>query len=142
MMFSPYQIAIIYSDSTAEAIAIEKNKTEFSGQNVKIKFDIADDGAVTPKLYALNDIKLSLVQIMFRMPEEALGEDLYYYYAAFTTNDITSVFKHSERPRNNMKDVFVAKNTKTGVNMNIGLLTAHRFYTCIPFATSLFSRSY
>lgn len=142
MMFSPNQIAIIYSDSNAEAIAIEKNKTEFSGQNVKVTFDIADDGAVTPKLCALKDIKLSLVQIMFNIPKEALGEDLYYYYAAFTTNDITSVFKHSERPRNNMKDIFVAKNTKTGINMNIGLLTAHRFYTCLPLDNDLVEIQY
>lgn len=131
-MFVPHLIEIIYSNSPAEAIAIEEGKTEFVGQKVKIKFDTADDGAVTPTLCVLKDTQISLVQIIFNIPEEAKGEDLYYYGAGFTTNDTTSVYKHAERPIQNMKDVLVARNTKTGACLNVGLLTAHRFYACVP----------
>ena len=80
-MFTPHLIEIIYTNAPAEAIAIEENKTEFVGQGVKVKFDVSDDGVVTPRLYALKDVQLSLVQIIFNIPEEAKGEDLYYYGA-------------------------------------------------------------
>ena len=131
-MFTPHLIEIIYTNAPAEAIAIEENKTEFVGQGVKVRLDVSDDGVVTPTLYALKDVQLSLVQIIFNIPEEAKGEDLYYYGAGFTTNDTTSVYKHAEHPIQNMKDVLVAKNTATGANLNVGLITAHRFYACVP----------
>jgi alpha-galactosidase len=77
------------------------------------------------------------VNIDFILPEEAIGEDLYYYYAAITTNDITSVFKHSLRPQNAMKDYFVAKNTALNANFNVGLVTAHRIFSMIKIIQNL-----
>ena len=128
IMFAPNLIEIIYSNAPAEAIAIEEGKTEFVGQKVKIKFDTADDGAVIPTLYTLQDAQISLVQIIFNIPEEAKGEDLYYYGAGFTTNDTTSVYKHAERPIQNMKDVLVAKNTEKAAEMDYSTSAAFYVY--------------
>lgn len=129
MGFSPSKIRIAYSDATMESIAITNN--EFIGERITVSLNINGDGAVTPLIYALEDITPSYINFDFQLPKEALGDDLYYYYAAFTTNDITSVFKHSLKPKNDMKDLFVAKNTANGTNFNIGLLTAHRFFSIL-----------
>ena len=131
MIFSPFQIRIAYNDSTIELVEIKNNETFFETANTRITFETDKDGVITPTLEALNDICPNYLNIEFKIPENALGDDLYYYYSAFTTNDITSVFQHKIKPKNDMKDLFVAKNKANRFNMNIGILTGKRFFTII-----------
>ena len=122
MDFLPNRIRVNFGNSVTESIEIG-GKSEVSCPKLKLTFKVSDDGVITPVIRALEDIAPEWLNIEFDIPEEALGDELYYYYAAFTTNDITSVFKHSIKPKNDMKDVFVAKNTAKNLNMNIGLRT-------------------
>lgn len=101
--------------------------------------NIGENGIVTPVITALEDIKPGYMNIEFNIPHDVLGDDLYYYNAAFTTNDITSVFQHKLKPKNDMKDVFLAKNIDNGLNINIGLLTAHRVFSIIRLADNIVS---
>ena len=44
--------------------------------------EIDAEGVITPYITALEDIFPDSVNVDFILPEEAIGEDLYYYYAA------------------------------------------------------------
>lgn len=137
MRFAPDQISIVYEDSTAEIFKIADNGPQGTSKMAEITFKIDDSGVVTPYVTALEDITPQSINIDFFLPEEALGDDLYYYYAAITTNDITSVFKHSLRPENAMKDFIVAKNKALNVNFNVGLVTAHRIFCLVKIVKNL-----
>ena len=131
MIFSPCRLRIVFADSTEEIICISNSTNEFVGTKVKITFDIDSNQVITPTFTALQTIKPRYMNVEFDIPAEVLGDDLYYYYATFTTNDIASVFKHTQKPKNDMKDLFVAKNIASGINLNIGLITAHRFFALL-----------
>lgn len=131
MNFAPFQIRVVFDDNNSEIIELKNNEHSFEGQKIRLLFNTNAQGVVSPVLEALDDFCPNYLSIDFKIPENALGDELYYYYAAFTTNDITSIFQHIQKPKNDMKDVFLAKNKATGININIGLLTAHRFFTII-----------
>lgn len=141
MYFTPDQIRVVFSDSSEEILKKCDNST-YLGLKMKVDFQIDDTDVITPVITAFDDIDPKYMNIEFNIPEEAVGEDLYYYYAAFTTNDITSVFKHTVKPKNDMKDLFVAKNTASGVNLNIGIITAHRFFTIIRLTNDIVAVHY
>lgn len=141
MNFSPNRIRINYGSSEIELTDIKcPNKVDC--QKLQLTFDINDDGVITPTIFALEDINPEWLNIEFDISEDALGKDLYYYYAAFTTNDITSVFKHTEKPKNDMKDLFVAKNTVKNINMNIGLITGQRIFALMRLDGNVISVHY
>ena len=128
MEFAPNRIRIVYDSNSSEIITVFENGIAL-GERVKISLNSDENGIVTPTLTALEDITPGYVNIEFKIPEDALGDNLYYYYATFTTNDIASVFQHKQKPKTDMKDLFMAKNIASGANFNIGLLTAHRFFS-------------
>ena len=142
MKFAPDQISVVYEGTNAEIFKTDGNMLEGTSQKVKIALEIDNEGIVTPYITALEDICPESVNVDFILPEEALGEDLYYYYAAITTNDITSVFKHSIRPQNSMKDFFVAKNKALNANFNVGLVTAHRIFSVVKIIKNLVTVSF
>ena len=139
MKFAPDRIKILYDDGAVEYLAVSSEKAELFGERVTVTFTADENGAITPTIKALTDIKPGYLNVEFDIPEEILGEDFYYYYSAFTTNDIASVMKHSDRPKNDMKDVFVAKNTAKGANINIGILTAHRIFSIMRLENNIIS---
>lgn len=141
MNFLPKRIRINYGNSEIELAEIS-SLSEVCCQKLKICFEINDDGVITPVITALEDIAPAWLNIEFDMPTEALGDDLSYYYSAFTTNDITSVFKHAKKPKNDMKDLFVAKNTANGLNMNIGLVTGQRIFAIMRLDGNVVSVHY
>ena len=140
MSFYPKRIIVSYGNSEMEIADIVNNEAICSG--IRVDLTIENDGVVTPIITALKDISPQWMNVEFDIPAEALGEDLYYYYAAFTTNDITSVFKHTEKPKNDMKDLFLAKNVAENVNMNIGLVTAHRVFSLLRLCENTVSVHY
>lgn len=142
MSFKPNNALITYQGSETERIKINSLSDTVAGKRFKLSFTLDSDGAVSTTLTAFEDIAPKYLNIEFDIPEELLGDDLYYYYATFTTNDIASVFKHSEKPKNDMKDLFVAKNTALNRNLNIGILTAHKFFTIIRLAEKTVSVHY
>ncbi len=129
MNFSPYQFRIAYHDGTSEIIPL--GVRESCGNKVRITLNSDEKGIVTTTLTALEDVMPGYLNVDFNIPESALTDDLYYYYATFTTNDIASVFQHKQKPKNDMKDLILMKNTSNGENLNIGIITAHRFFTII-----------
>ncbi len=131
MSFLPCQIKITYNNQTEDAFSIDLQKNEYIGNQATISFAADQEGIYAPVIKALTNIHPVAAEILFKIPEGALGDDLYYYYAALTTNDVTSVFKHSEHPNTHAKDFFVAKNKATNEHFNIGILTAHKLYTSI-----------
>lgn len=140
MKFAPDRIKVNYGDSTVESINIGNNKALC--QKIEFVLERSDDGVITPVITTLEEIAPQWLNVEFDIPAEALGDDLYYYYAAFTTNDITSVFKHSVKPKNDMKDLFVAKNVSNGLNMNIGLVTGQRIFALMRLDGSVVSVHY
>ena len=114
-----------------DIITVSLDQKEFYGQKTKISVISDKSGAVTPTITAFEDVHPENMSIVFKLPENILNDDLYYYYAAYTTNDITSVFQHKQKPKIDMKDLFLAKNIALGINFNIGLLTAHRIFSFI-----------
>ena len=140
MEFSPGRIKINYGNSNVAIVPIENN--DVYCQKIKITLNNSEDGVITPTITALEDVSPEWLNIEFDIPEEALDDDLYYYYAAFTTNDIASVFKHSIKPKNDMKDVFVAKNTAKNLNMNIGLVTGQRIFALMRLENHVVSVHY
>ncbi len=140
MKFSPNRIRVYYGNSVSELISIDGN--EASAQKLRVTLRQSEDGVITPIITALEDNEPEWLNIEFDIPEKALGDDLYYYYAAFTTNDITSVYKHCRKPQNDMKDVFVAKNTANGSNINIGLVTGQRIFSIIRLEGNVVSIHY
>lgn len=142
MIFSPNRLRIVFNDLTEEIINVTNDTNEFVGSKIKVVFDIENDQVITPIFTALETVTPKYVNVEFDIPEKALGDDLYYYYATFTTNDIASVFKHKEKPKIDMKDVFVAKNTASNVNLNIGLITAHRFFAIVKLTENTVSVNY
>lgn len=141
MSFSPVRIKVNLGDSNLESSLITNNSATVCDK-INLTFDHNDDGVITPILTALDNITPEWLNIEFDIPEEALGDDLYYYYSAFTTNDITSIFKHSEKPRNDMKDIFVAKNTTKNLNLNIGLITGQRIFALMRLQDRVISVHY
>ncbi len=137
MNFSPYQFRIAYHDGISEIIPF--NTDESCGNKVRIILKSDEKGIATTKLTALEDIMPGYLNVEFKIPESTLTDDLYYYYATFTTNDIASVFQHKLKPKNDMKDLILMKNIATGENLNIGLLTAHRFFTIIRLENDIVS---
>ncbi len=131
MAFLPYRIKITYHDRTADTFVCESGQREYRSERTMLYFSADREGLYAPVLKALTDIRPIAAEIFFRFPEEALGEDLYYYYSALTTNDLTWIMKHSEHPNTHVKDVFLAKNKATGDNFNIGIITAHKLYTSV-----------
>ena len=129
MNFSPYQFKIAYHDGTSEIIPI--NNEESCGNKVRLCLKSDEKGIVTTTLTALEDVMPGYLNVEFKIPESALTDDLYYYYATFTTNDIASVFQHKQKPKNDMKDLILMKNIATGEGFNVGLLTAQRFFAII-----------
>ena len=142
MQFSPCRLRIVFDDSTEEIINITNDTNEFIGKKAKVLLHTEKDQVVIPLLTALETIKPKYMNIEFDIPEEALGDDFYYYYSAFTTNDITSVFQHTKKPKNDMKDIFVAKNVAKNINLNIGLVTAHRFFAIMRLSENTVSIHY
>ena len=140
MRFTPKRIRISYGNSIIESADIICNEAICAG--VRVNLSAEADGVVMPVINALRDVAPEWINIEFDIPEEALGEDLYYYYAAFTTNDITSVFKHTDKPKNDMKDLFVAKNVAKNININIGLVTAHRIFSLMRLCENTVSVHY
>ena len=122
MKFQPNRIRIAYIDGSCEVISLDDAGKAF-GEKVNLTLRQDESGIITPIIAALDDICPGYLNIEFDIPEDALGDDLYYYYATFTTNDIASVFKHKQKPKNDMKDLFLAKNVALGKNFNIGLFT-------------------
>ncbi len=131
MAFLPYQLKITYDDGTADIFTCVEGAFEYKSERAVLYFSMNVDGLYAPVLKALSDIRPVAAEVFFRFPEEALGDDLYYYYAALTTNDLTWIMKHSEHPRTHAKDVFLAKNKAMGANFNIGIITAHKLYTSV-----------
>ena len=129
MNFSPYQFKISYHDGTSEIIPINNEKS--CGNKVRLCLKSDEKGIVTTTLTALEDVMPGYLNVEFKIPESALTDDLYYYYATFTTNDIASVFQHKQKPKNDMKDLILMKNIATGEGFNVGLLTAQRFFAII-----------
>ena len=98
MSFEPNKVKISYGVSINECIAICSNNAEYVGEKIKLTINRGDCGVITPVITAMEDITPSCLDIVFNIPEELLDEDLYYYYATFTTNDIASVFQHKQKP--------------------------------------------
>ncbi len=88
-----------------------------------------ETGVFYPELYAARDISLKYVEIIF--PLSDYSDETYYYNAALSTNDVTSVLKFSPETRDSMKDLILLKDKKSDENFSLGLVTAHRFYTVI-----------
>ena len=142
MQFTPCRFRIVFDDSTEEIINITKDTNEFIGKKAKVLLHTEKDQVIIPLFTALKTIKPKYMNIEFDIPEEALDDDFYYYYSAFTTNDITSVFQHAKKPQNDMKDIFVAKNVAKNINLNIGLITAHRFFAIMRLSGNKVSIHY
>jgi hypothetical protein len=140
MIFSPNRIKVNYGNSGLDIAAVEGNAVNC--EKLKITLNKNTDGVVTPAITALEDVAPEWLNVEFELPEESLGDDLYYYYAAFTTNDIATIYKHSDKPRNDMKDVFVAKNTVKNLNMNIGLVTGKRIFALMRLENNVVSVHY
>ena len=130
MKFSPIQIRIAYGDGCQDVLELCNEKSEYVSSKVRVTVNCDERGVVTPILSAIEDVAPNYLNIEFKLPEEAF-DDIYYYYATFTTNDIASVFQLKNKPKNDMKDLFIAKNKATGENYNIGILTAHRFFSIV-----------
>lgn len=141
MKFSPDRIKVNYGNSVTESVIIN-GKSEIICERLKLELNAGEDGVITPVITALEDIYPEWLNVEFDIPEDALGEDLFYYYAAFTTNDIATIYNHSKKPQNDMKDVFVAKNTAKDLNMNIGLVTGQRIFALMRLDNNVVSVHY
>ena len=141
MNFFPNRIRINYGECGMDLLEISE-LSEVVSQKLKISFNINNDGTITPIITTFEDIAPEWLNIEFDIPEAMLGEDLSYYYSAFTTNDISSVFKHIKKPKNDMKDLFMAKNTANGFNINIGLITGQRIFTIVRLDGNIVSIHY
>lgn len=141
MIFSPKKVRIAYEDSTSEEIIISTDNICY-GNKAKVYLNIDESGIVSPIIEAIDDIKPSYLNIEFEIPSEMLDDELYYYYAAYTTNDIASIFRHKEKSKNDMKDFFIAKNKATGAYINIGILTAHKIFSIVRLVENTVSVHY
>ena len=107
MNFFPNRVRINYGKCDMDLLEINE-LSEVVSKNLRVTFNVNNDSVITPIITAFEDIAPEWLNIEFDIPQEALDDNFYYYYSAFTTNDITSVFRHTQKPKNDMKDLFVA----------------------------------
>ena len=129
MKIYPEILKVYFTDGSAAEKNFDLSRDIVFDDLAGLRITRDENGVFFPELYAMRDVSLKYVEIIF--PLSDFSDETYYYNSALSTNDVTSVLKLSPETRDSMKDLILLKDKKSDENFSLGLVTAHRFYTVI-----------
>ena len=129
MKIYPEILKVYFTDGSAAEKNFDLSRDIVFDDLAGLRITRDENDVFFPELYAMRDVSLKYVEIIF--PLSDFSDETYYYNAALSTNDVTSVLKLSPETRDSMKDLILLKDKKSDENFSLGLVTAHRFYTVI-----------